>query len=318
MSNVIEDCEKELVDKELWKDSAEIVVFGSKLRLLNNFPPSEIIIEENNNDVFSNSDFKTKGAFSVTRRSQGKDIDSENKKNSYYTFYWKNKNDSQKISERIAKSYITKNIDFPETCIIGFDCYYHSDSNVNNFLLSDENHYQLLNNSFDKNSEQVSKLQQLITEYKDILSYKNSINDSVGDGYDNVFEDELLDASEDIKQGLYGVINQIEKFLVENYFLYDGSKVQDLSVIDGLRCYAWSDWEYTDATEFEFNSEIFALLQKSIVDYFDIDENMLPENLKDELNIYNLNWEGVKVERLKKQRESYDKNLSQQDFVLTN
>lgn len=108
MSNVVEDCEKELVDKELWKDSAEIVVFGGDLRILDNFPPSEIIIEENNNDLFSNSNLKMKGIFSVRRSSQGKDIDIENKKNSYYTFYWKNKNDSQKISQRIAKNFMIK------------------------------------------------------------------------------------------------------------------------------------------------------------------------------------------------------------------
>lgn len=121
------------------------------------------------------------------------------------------------------------------------------------------------------NNEIIKKIE----SFYDLNDYQNSLNKAGGDGYNSIFEKEILDIQESIFMTFYKIRMKLDKSLIEDYFFYDSSKVEDLSVIDGIRCFKWSGMETTRLNEY-FSHIVFVncspivqnFLYKSNEEYF--------------------------------------------------
>lgn len=74
--------------------------------------------------------------------------------------------------------------------------------------------------------------------------------ESGGDGYRDVFEDELRNKSDQLWNSTEDAVNNFVQLFIESFLSYKDSKILDLSIVDGVRCYIWNDFEESYLNEY--------------------------------------------------------------------
>lgn len=264
----------------LWNDFVNGVVAFENERI---FPPSEVLKFENNDSWIAQEDeddaimdlSPKDGVFFVTRKSTENDK-KDYPKMSEYVFWDKNRYNSEFISHTVNKAVseyddnntykklLMKNvIDFPVTNLDKKECYYHCVLPINDFLMSSPNAHELLNNSFDKDSANISELCSLSEQYDDLTKYIEDLSNNV-EGYNNVFEEELSEIVEKVSSIVESIVKDLEEKLAKNYFSYDESLVEDLSLFNGFRCYLWDNTHTIDVLENNTHLRVFEALVKHL------------------------------------------------------
>lgn len=265
--------------KESWNDFVNGIAKFENERI---FPPSEVLKSENNDSWIAQEDeddaimdlSPKDGVFFVTRKS------TENDKKDYpkiseYVFWDKNRYNSEFISHTVNKAVseydddnyeklLMKNvIDFPVTNLGEKECYYHCVLSINDFLMSSPNAHELLNNSFDKDSANISELRSLSEQYDDLTKYIEDLSNHA-EGYNNIFEEELSEIVEKVYSIVESIVKDLEEKLAKNYFSYDDSLVEDLSLFNGFRCYLWDNTYTIDVLENNTHWHVLKALVKHL------------------------------------------------------
>lgn len=156
------------------------------------------------------------------------------------------------------------------------ECHGFSEILVKDFLSSYENTFSLLNNSFVEN-DNGNKIKEIIAECEDLYDYQEDFF-NISDGYESIFQEDLSKLSLNFPVVFRKIVLSLKDELAKNYFSYDDSKIEDLSVVNGVRCYVWGEDHYSSG--FSYNLEL--LVRRSIVDFYNIDKKYLNENLRQE------------------------------------
>lgn len=196
------------------------------------------------------------------------------------------------------------------SCVVDeTECRGFSEIIIKDFLSSYDSTVSLLNNSFVEN-ENGNKIKEIIAEYEDFSSYQEDLV-NISDGYESIFQEDLSKISLKLPIVFHKIVLSLEGELVKNYFSYDDSKVEDLSVVDGVRCYVWEEGHYLSG----FSYNLGLLLRRSIINFYNIDEKYLPENLRKEFEGQELSKNLI---RLTQNMKDDNQELFKKDWTLTN
>lgn len=101
------------------------------------------------------------------------------------------------------------------------------------------NFNQILNNSWVKQKGSIDEIVESFKNYEEVKLWAKQINE-ISDGYKESFSQELEHIYEHNKKLVIDLYNKMISTVTEEYFDYEDSTVEDLSVVDGIRCFQWA------------------------------------------------------------------------------
>lgn len=149
---------------------------------------------------------------------------------------------------------------------------------------------EMIDSVIQKHSINFDWIFDCIKKHKDLVKHRKDIVDAGGDGYTAVSSDEIRELLNNLDKKVNDFINNVLNPIVsESFFNYSESVIEDLSIVDGVSRYYWSNddfsndlsflkftkenlmnWTFTQSVKYPENSvernqwkEVFAILGKS-------------------------------------------------------
>lgn len=234
-------------------------------------------------------------------------VNEENKsKKTVYKFSPKNEFTNADLRKDLDSRMKTE-IPFLSCIVDEKECHGFSDILVKDFLSSYENTFSLLNNSFVENDNE-NKIKEIIAECEDLYTYQEELF-NISDGYESIFQEDLSKLSLKFPVVFHKIVLSLKDELVKNYFSYDDSEIEDLSVVNGVRCYVWKKDHYSNG----FSYNLGLLILRSIVDFYNIDEKYLNENLRQEFEQQEMS---KSLEQFTQHKKNEEQELFKKDWAL--
>lgn len=149
---------------------------------------------------------------------------------------------------------------------------------------------EMIDSVIQKHSINFDWIFDCIKKHKDLVKHRKDIVDAGGDGYTTVSSDEIRELLNNLDKKVNDFINNVLNPTVsESFFNYSESVIEDLSIVDGVSRYYWSNddfsndlsflkftkenlmnWTFTQSVKYPENSvernqwkEVFAIIGKS-------------------------------------------------------
>lgn len=149
---------------------------------------------------------------------------------------------------------------------------------------------EMIDSVIQKHSINFDWIFDCIKKHKDLVKHRKDVVDAGGDGYTAVSSDEIRELLNNLDKKVNDFINNVLNPIVsESFFNYSESVIEDLSIVDGVSRYYWSDddfsndlfflkftkenlmnWTFTQSVKYPENSvernqwkEVFAIIGKS-------------------------------------------------------
>lgn len=149
---------------------------------------------------------------------------------------------------------------------------------------------EMIDSVIQKHSINFDWIFDCIKKHKDLVKHRKDVVDAGGGGYTTVSSDEIRELLNNLDKKVNDFINNVLNPIVsESFFNYSESVIEDLSIVDGVSRYYWSDddfsndlsflkftkenlmnWTFTQSVKYPENSvernqwkEVFAIIGKS-------------------------------------------------------
>lgn len=149
---------------------------------------------------------------------------------------------------------------------------------------------EMIDSVIQKHSINFDWIFDCIKKHKDLVKHRKDVVDAGGGGYTTVSSDEIRELLNNLDKKVDDFINNVLNPIVsESFFNYSESVIEDLSIVDGVSRYYWSNddfsndlsflkftkenlmnWTFTQSVKYPENSvernqwkEVFAIIGKS-------------------------------------------------------
>lgn len=173
-----------------------------------------------------------------------------------------------------------KDTDFLSFNIDGNDCFGVSFVSIDRYVFSrgEDFFMSILNSSCENNNfneSQFNKIKEIYQKYNDVVNFSHELKLSSGYDYSNSLQQEFDEIYKELSLEIKSVYLNVDEIFLKSYFCYDESEIEDLSVVDGRRCYLW------DGLNYSLFSSVQQFLCEFVIEHCEIVDESMVERLVD-------------------------------------